>query len=374
MLTQRIVLDKMNENLKELTIFNQHLVDSLPSGLLAITRNGIVKTCNQAAVEMLSLKNNSSVINKNYSDIPEFVPFTDWIENALQYEQASSRNEVEITAKDGQTKIIGFSTKLIENIDGNFSGVVLIFRDITDIRKMEKESALKDRLATLGEMMAKIAHEIRNPLNPIKGFAQLIINELPIENEAVQHAKIIIEEVDRLQNIIDDFLSLARDKGSSYTEENINLVIDNILKLLSTEFQKRGCKLTTQFDNELPKVLIDKNKIKQALLNIIQNALQSIVANGTITIRTYLGEKDVNNNKVKTTEKVVWIEVYDNGTGIEPTVLEKIFDPFFTTKEKGSGLGLPVCMRILHDHGGSLEIESEVGSGTLCRIILPIPK
>ncbi len=214
-------------------------------------------------------------------------------------------------------------------------------------------------MAALGEVAAKVAHEIRNPLVSIGGFAQRLENKL--EGNLKEYATIIAREVKRLEDILRDILGFVREVRLSITSVDINGLVSNMLSLVESEVVERGIGIETVF-GEVPEVLLDGDRIREAFLNIVNNSIQAVGAHGKITIRTY----PWNGNVV--------VEVSDTGPGIAEKDLPFIFDPFYTTKPTGTGLGLAITRRIIEEHKGRIEVKSKPGIGTTIKVFLSVGK
>ena len=210
-------------------------------------------------------------------------------------------------------------------------------------------------------MSAGMAHEIRNPLTSIRGYAEYIQFELKEEDKLQEDIEIIIDEVDRLNRIVDKFLNFARPKELNLKPENMNDIAKITLKVIEKELDKNNIRIVVQF-NKIPSVLMDVDQIQQVLLNILSNSIQAMTEGGTLGIVTGL-EKELN---------MVYIEISDTGVGIKPEDYDKIFEPFFTTKDKGVGLGLSICSRIIENHKGFMEVESNLNKGSKFTIKLPV--
>ena len=241
--------------------------------------------------------------------------------------------------------------------------------------KVYEQMKERDRLAALGQMAAGLAHEIRNPLGAIKGAAQLLDRDegepeeqgtSPELEEQAEYLEIIVEEVNRLDRVVSQFLGYARPDRGERDSLGINKVVQKTLQLL--ESQAGDSKITTQFADDLPAVRADAEKLKQVFLNLGLNALQAMdPAGGTLTVTTGLrpgGRRD-------RPTPMVEVAFSDTGRGIPAEALENIFIPFFTTKESGTGLGLPICQRIIESHHGTIEVRSHPGKGTVFSVLLP---
>lgn len=253
---------------------------------------------------------------------------------------------------------------------GEIIGTVHIVRDVSEIKKLREKVISAERMAALGEMAAKVAHEIRNPLLSIGGFARRL--EKRLDGDLKEHAKIIVSEVQRLEGILNDTLSFVKSARLNKRMVNINELIDNVINLLEPAVYDRGNTLIKETEYPV-EAFIDYDRIKEAILNIASNANQA-TENGSIIIRAYIGktysETDLFGHRTEKREAV--IEIEDNGCGIRAEDIDRIFDPFFTTRPTGTGLGLSITKRIIEDHGGKIEVESVWGKGTKFKIYLPL--
>ncbi len=242
---------------------------------------------------------------------------------------------------------------------GNFLGTVHIVRDISEIKMIQEKLAMSERMAALGEVAARVAHEIRNPLVSIGGFAQRL--EKTLEGNLKEYAVIINTEVKRLELILKEILGFVREVRLTRTEVNINDVINEVLALVESELDEKGIVMKTAL-GDVPGILLDADRVKEAVLNIVSNAIQAVGAKGEIQVRTSAANGHV------------IIEVSDTGTGIEEKDMAFIFDPFYTTKPMGTGLGLAITRRIIEEHKGRIEAKSRPGEGTIIRVFLPTGK
>lgn len=230
---------------------------------------------------------------------------------------------------------------------------------------VEKEEMLRraDRLSALGALSAGIAHEIRNPLASIKGTAEILQEDFPPPHQKYEFLQILIKEVERLNKVVENFLSFARPQSPDLGPCDVNTVIKSVLELVKHPAHKTGVSISTSFDTQGPDLVADAEQLKQAFLNIILNALQAMPQGGELNIITV--------------HKAPWVEIYfqDQGPGIPAQDLDKIFNPFYTTKGEGTGLGLAITHRIIvENHGGQIEVESEEGEGTRFIVRLPLKK
>jgi len=242
---------------------------------------------------------------------------------------------------------------------GNFVGTVHISRDITELRTLRERVIHSERMAALGELAARVAHEIRNPLISIGGFARRL--EKRLNDDKKEYAKIIVNEVTRLENILKEILGFVRSSKYVKNRVNVNELLDSIIDFTKHEVNEKRNTLIRDLSDETLISLIDADKIKEALLNIISNAAQA-TDHGSITIRTRADKSEV------------VIELIDTGCGIRQEDIKNIFNPFFTTKAEGTGLGLAVTHKIIQEHKGKIKVESVWGGGTAFKIYLPLEK
>lgn len=265
------------------------------------------------------------------------------------YEQGKCSNfEITFRKKSGElrTGLISAETFCLEG-----EQVILsVVNDITDIRQMEKEMARLDRLNLVGEMAAMIAHEIRNPLTTVKGFLQLL-NEKDRYDQDKMYLELMIEELERANSIIAEFLSLARNKAVEFKKTSLNSIISSIIPLIEVEALKNNKKICLNF-GEIPDLLLDKKEIHQIILNLTRNGLEAMPPDSCLFLTTY-----------REGDEVI-LAVHNQGKGIEPEVLEKLGTPFFTTKDEGTGLGLAVCYSIAARHNAKIEIKTGPGGTT----------
>jgi signal transduction histidine kinase len=226
--------------------------------------------------------------------------------------------------------------------------------------------ARHEKLASLGELAAGVAHEIRNPLTAIKFRLFSLKKSLPGRGADNEDAAVIGGEINRLERIVEDFLQFARPSEPEAVDLPAQRILQEVRDLLKPQLDKASIKLKLEPSDELW-VHADNQQIKQVLINLIRNSADSIGRNGVITLRARNGPAS---NPKRSTDSVV-LEVADNGAGIPPGVQKRLFDPFFTTKEGGTGLGLPIAARIVEMHGGELRYETELQQGTTFQVILP---
>lgn len=229
--------------------------------------------------------------------------------------------------------------------------------------ELENQLIATGRLVSLGEITASMAHEFNNPLGIVMGFAQHLMTDMDPQSSQFEALRIISDETKRCQKIIQDLLQYARPKNAEVGPTDLGKTIEKTLNLVSNHLYKQKISLGTEIADNLPQVHADAQQIEQVLLNVYLNAIDAMPDGGTLTVSA----------KSETATSELMITVTDTGYGIEPDHLAKIFLPFFSAKKgKGLGLGLPICDRIVKNHGGRIEVESEPRKGTAFKIYLPL--
>lgn len=239
---------------------------------------------------------------------------------------------------------------------GGKSFFLTVVSDLTELKQLEKEVLRLDRLNLIGEMAASIGHEIRNPITTVRGFLQML-GEKPEYEDLSSHFSLMIDEMDRANSIITEYLSLAKNKALDLKPRNLSMIVNNLLPLIQADALTHDCQVTAEL-GELPEISLDEKEIRQMILNLTRNSLEAMPGGGAVTISTAW----------KGTEVV--LSVTDQGSGIDPQLLEKIGTPFLTTKEQGTGLGLAVCYSIAARHQASIRVDT--GSrGTCFQVVFP---
>ncbi len=258
----------------------------------------------------------------------------------------SVRNlEVKVRTKFDKERIVLLSSEIIE-LDGK-TCIINIMNDITEHKRMSNYIIRLAQLNLVGEIAASIGHEMRNPMTSVRGFLQMLMSEellIPYHD----YFSLMIEELDRANEIISEFLSLAKNKTITLETRNLKQIIEALSPLIAVDAIKQDKYLVLDLE-DIPDMLLDEKEIRQLILNLVRNGLEAMSAGKTITIKTYARENNV------------FLEVADEGSGIDPDIMDKIDTPFFTTKEQGTGLGLPVCHSIAIRHNAIIEVKTNSG-------------
>jgi len=340
-------LEEKDTHLKDLEFFNMKVIESLPSGLFTSDINGNALVFNRAAEKITGVRKGRVIGSKMETALPFLTfPFKEG-----RYE------EILKTDGDGQ-KIIGITVSVLKDMTGKETGFIGVFQDLTQLKKLETEIKQKEKWATIGELSASIAHEIRNPLASMKSSIEMLKEDnVPVKHKG-KLMDIALKEMERLNDVITDFLTYSSPRPLGLKRVDLHLLLDETLSLLKNIEQNRGnIEIKKDFKGKLF-IDADPQKIRQVFWNLGVNALEAMKGGGELRVSTSTGPDTV---------KIIFS---DTGIGISAANLEKIFYPFFTTKDEGTGLGLAIAYRIIEEHGGRLSVQSIPGIKTVFEIIL----
>ncbi|MFZ0450042.1 MAG: ATP-binding protein [Desulfatiglandaceae bacterium] len=345
-------------SLTRIKAFSDNVVENMPIGLLFIDADGKIVSFNQTAETLLKLS--SSDVLGRHSD--EVLPSQlEGLASQPNETMQIIEKEIDCPLKGGMVIPLDIIISSLKADDGALLGNLVLFRDLTELQELKGEVERSRRLASLGQLAAGIAHEIRNPLSSIKGFATYFkerYREVPEDQET---ADIMIQEVERLNRVIGQLLEFARPVSIERKSIDVLELVRQSLKLVEGDTLQKGIRIEMEVIPSERKVDLDPDKMKQVLLNLYLNALEAMERNGTLTV-------DIRDEK----SGYVDIIISDTGAGIKKEDLAHVFDPYFTTKPSGTGLGLAIVHKIIESHGGEIRVESREGKGTRVVISLPV--
>ncbi|HEX6726033.1 MAG TPA: ATP-binding protein [Nitrospira sp.] len=358
-------LREKEQGLSRLRAFHENIVHSISSGVFTTDEKGQITSFNPAAQEATGYSF-EQVQGRPWREVFNWHPGRQE-DDRMQDVSANMRFEVECKRSDGNRLILGMTLAPLHE-RGERTGLVGVFKDLTQIRDLEEEMRRKEWLASLGEMSAGMAHEIRNPLGALAGAMQMLRKDLEADETSQRLMEIAVREATRLDTIITEFLQYARPPALNLAECDLNKVLAETLDLVQHEARSRTniTIAAAPCIGTLP-AQVDQDQMKQVFWNIAVNAFDAMPKGGQLTIATGCRKIDVAGRKAE----VVEISFQDTGEGIPKNNLGKIFLPFFTTKKRGSGLGLAAVHRIVDLHGGWIKVESREGQGTRFGVCLP---
>ncbi|PKM81710.1 MAG: hypothetical protein CVU89_08130 [Firmicutes bacterium HGW-Firmicutes-14] len=337
------------------------LLDSTNAGILCTDENGNIILFNRAMERIFSLN------LKDFDNRPfeTFIQKTDIPCNAWPIYQ-SLRTRKNISSMliplrvEKDVKWVSSNAVIITDSEDNFRGVLGTFHDITDVVELENQALDIERFKIVGELAASISHEVRNPLTTVKGFLQLFLNRNTLSREDKELYQLMVDEIDRANNIIRDFLSVSRQQNRMNETFMINTIIGELLLLFKSKALLHDVQIETDL-TQTPPVRGDRDQLKQVFLNLFNNSVEAMPGGGTIIVRTAYDPSG----------KYVLIKIKDTGPGIPAEILDRLGKPFVTTKKTGTGLGLSLCYRIINHHFGKISVTTSPEWGTEFVITLP---
>jgi PAS domain S-box-containing protein len=329
--------------------YNENVLQSIPSGVVSIDNLMKIKSINQAAERILGVRSDE-IIGKDFDGV-----FSEPLIQLIADEKPVSRGEYQYITHDKRHVWLGISTSQLKNPAGEKIGIIFVFSDLTDIKALQEQVELRQRLSQLGEMSAGISHELRNSMSVISGYARLLEKKAdPALKPAVDA---ITAEIKLMDGIISELLAFA--KPTVLNKEEVDLIGMVKETAESAVAGSGGIRLSGNFERSVT-VPADKVLLRQALSNIFVNAVEAMDGTGSLDTEV----NDLNDR--------VEIRIRDTGPGIPQEIREKIFLPFFTTKDKGTGLGLALVQKIIISHGGNIGFDSKEGAGTTFIIALSV--
>lgn len=357
-------LKEKEQGLSRLQAFHENIVHSISSGVFTTDEGGRITSFNPAAQEATGYSL-AQVQGRPWRDVFNWHP--DQTADKQDEGAANVRFEVECTRAGGNRLVLGMTLSPLQE-RGRTTGMVGVFKDLTQIRDLEEEMRRKEWLASLGEMSAGMAHEIRNPLGALAGAMQMLRKDLHADETSQRLMDIAIREATRLDTIITEFLQYARPPALNLGEYDLNKLLAETLDLVQHEARTRtNIRIEAKLSHDALVGQVDQDQLKQVFWNLATNAFDAMPKGGQLTIATGCRSIDVGGRK----GDVIEISFQDSGEGISKKNLDNIFLPFFTTKKQGSGLGLAAVHRIVDLHGGWIKVESKEHEGSRFVVCLP---
>lgn len=354
-------LEKRAIDYEELERLNSTIVSNLTSGLLTVTADGRIRVFNRYAETFTGISQEEAYDRDLYEVFPGFRLFAGNFINV-------KRGVFEFLAKNGRKLIVGFNSVPLAGKEGESSGVLINFQDLTQIKRMEDNLKRADRLAVIGELSARMAHEIRNPLAAISGSAQLIAQGDGVPEADRQLFTIVLREADRLNGLITDFLAYARPSQPEKGPVCLAALIGEIASLVAPDRRFGQVRIINRVAPDFT-LAIDSDQFRQVFWNLFVNAAEAMGDGGEITVDAQRIDEVRSDGEQRSAFR---ISVADDGSGMDQETICRIFEPFYTSKASGTGLGLATVYRIVEAHGGRIAAESTVGKGTLFTIYIPV--
>lgn len=353
-------LDANRQNLAELRALNQNVVESIPSGLITLSPFGTATFVNPAGVAILH-REPAAILGHHVTELG-FFDYDGW--NQARQELTEGRvvrlDRDGFPAADGP-RSIGYAVTPLSTLEGQAAGYTLIFQDLTEMKKLESELRLKDRMAAVGELSAGIAHEIRNPLAAIAGSVQVLRSSNSLTPQEQRLMSIVLKESERLNKSISDFLRFVRPQERRALAFDVAASLSETLDLLQNSSELRPDHvIRREIEPASFAIVGDGDQIRQVFWNLARNAVQAMPQGGTLLVRAAPVGGDY---------RIVFT---DSGRGMSPADVQRLFQPFRTNFPSGTGLGMAISYRIVQAHGGRIDVTSREGEGSSIVVSLPV--
>jgi two-component system nitrogen regulation sensor histidine kinase GlnL len=359
-------------NADELKDYYANIIDSVGDGVLVTDREGIITLMNPAAEELTGMSRRQAQGHPFRGPFREARILVEMVERTASTGMTISDHENVMLMTGGHPTPVSAATSPLLLGSGERIGVILILRDLTNVRELERSVRQSDRLSALGTLAAGLAHEIKNPLGGIKGAAQLLERELSVDNEMREYTRIMLKEVSRVNRIVEELLALTSPRKLKLETINLHRIIGDLTKLQRQAAADRNVTIMQQFDPSIPPFLADEELLTQLFLNLIKNAIEAVGDVGLVRISTRVHADYRMTQQGESRTRMVAVDISDDGPGIPKEQQEQLFTPFFTTKATGTGLGLAICQKIVSEHRGILKVRSSSGKGTVFTVMLPL--
>lgn len=350
----------VDRTLQQTRDYTRQVVDHMANGLVGTDAEGKVLSYNRLALELLGLTdteiqgiNLGRVIDLDAAGVRE----------TLDAGKPVMDREIRRKSRAGEMIPLALSSTPLTDEAGSLNGAVILLRDLREIKRLEAQVRRSEKLAAIGKLAAAVAHEIRNPLSSIRGFAQFLGHILKDRPRDREYAAVMVKEVDRINRVVTDLITFARPQETEPSPVDLPELVDHVIRLIEGDARSGNVTVQQRLPDVMPKVLLDDGQMTQVLLNLCLNALQAMNGGGELTV----GAETDNRGGL-----IFWVA--DDGPGIPREHHDRIFDPFFTTREKGTGLGLAIVQKFVENHHGGIRIESPPpGKDRGCRFSISIP-
>ena len=349
--------------------FFRHIVDSMRNGVIAIRRDGSVALMNDEAYRIFALGRHDD-IGRPFTDVLRERP--DAIRAlAGAFELSHLPNRAELRLKDID-RVIGYTLSQVRDDHGDIIGAVMFFKDLTQVEQLEERERLRDRLASLGEMAAGIAHELKNPLAGIEVMAGLLRRQVPDSKDAQSLLADIMSEAKLANAIVVEMLEFVRPIRLQVERTDLAEVLHQAITLAESKARRGDTSVTLDLAADLPEIEGDRHQLCQVFTNLLTNAFEALDGRGVIAITAAVAPIETDPAVAHAPTPTVVVEVADNGPGVPAELTDRIFNPFFTSKPQGTGLGLAIVSKIVDAHDGRIDVSSSPEAGARFRITVPI--
>lgn len=345
--------------LQDTRAFASEVVTSMPEGLITTDEQGRITLMNTAAADLFNTE--AGQLEGTKLDDLAGIPWAAMLQRIHAGKPVDEEEYTLVTAQKEPVPVSVTGSEII-NEENVHLGFLFLVEDIRERKRLQEQLRRSERLSTLGHMGARVAHEIRNPLSSVKGFARYFYDKMPAGG-GKEIASTMMDEVDRLNRVVTELLDFARPSPVTMQEGNINEVISRALRLTEDDARTKGIRIAFEATPDVPSLFMDFERLTQVFLNLFINAMQAMEQGGTLGVTT----TRVGNSKLM-------VSVTDTGSGMSEEVLHNVFSPYYTTKATGTGLGLAIVLKILEEHTSEISVDSVAGQGTTFRVTFPLAR
>jgi PAS domain S-box-containing protein len=358
-------LVRVSRTLREVQSIDHDILNSITRGIITVDLQGMITSCNRAVEQILAVKREKLIARSLEEAFPREDPLYQLLKESIREEAHPQDRDLAYTAKSGTIMSLRVTTFALQNEVGKRVGGILLVKDMTEIQKMEERAQRHSRLAALGQLTQRLVHEIRNPLSAMDINLQLLQERLTVggeDSETGRYLEIISIETRRLNEVLRNAQLFSKPEPPDLETVDLHQIIRQVLFLIKEEAVRRQVEIVDNLQAKQILVRADSDQMKQVFINLFKNSIEAMAEGGKLEI---LSRNDGD-------DEIIGVELVDTGGGIPMAKLQRVFDPYFTTKKKGTGLGLSIVHNIITQHGGSIDVSSWLGDGTIFRIILPL--
>jgi two-component system nitrogen regulation sensor histidine kinase GlnL len=358
---------------------NRYMLETSVGAIFTVNRDGIITRFNPMA-EIIFHRDYRDAVGSHFTEIFPVTKknreFIDIVMKGIEKGEPSSRENLLVVTPQGEKTATRVITSILTGDSGKLVEVLTNFGDLEQVKEVQTQMERMNRLASLGSLVAGLAHEIRNPLGSLKGFTQLLAEDLSEHDKKREYTDVILKEIDRLNKVVEELLSFAHPTAAEFETRDINEIVREALILAQATFHNRTIEVVERYDPALPTVVVERHRLVQAILNILNNAFEATPDHGRIMVQTRITQNGSTASQRERAPQSVVIDFFNSGSSLSFEDAKRMFDPFYTTKEKGTGLGLAIAQQVASAHGGSLTVihqaETDTEEGVTFRMELPI--
>lgn len=363
--TLQDLYDQTDRKARSLAGYNEYILKSMTNGMIICDEQGKIIRMNAPAQSILELSE-AQVLGKNYATVFEREnPLCLAIKTALSGQSTHLVPEIRLSQKNGESFHLALGSSAVKDEEGEMLGAVVFMTDLTEMKRLEEEIALKDKMASLGEMSSGLAHELRNSMGAILGFAKMLQKRKDQPASQNQTVDAMFNEAMNMESMLQRFLAFAKPSQLKIEKVDLSKVIQECHSSIQASLKEKKISFSLHSEPDVTLILGDPILLKQSFQNLLQNSIDAMPQGGRLSV-------SIRQDSFASGEESVRIRFSDTGCGIPKEIQDKIFNPFFTAKEKGTGLGLSLVRKIIDLHNGKIELESQPGKGTTFVIHLPL--